>query len=435
MQHRITPLRIGLLAVVSAAIAALAYAAFGQSTEAGLFLLANGAALDFNAVMKAIDTLEGKLTAFHTKAEGELKTVGQVSGDTKTAIETLGTEQRTLADRLTQLEQKGLTPPAPEAKAEGWGAQVIKAGGDSLDAFRGRHAKHFGVEIKNTISNTVGNTPDMVRPGIVGGPSRILRLEDLMTRMPCNSDAVQFVRENVFTNAAAETTEATGTLPESSITTTLVTEPVATVGHWLKISRQLAADNAALAVYIEQRLRYGVDLRVDNQIFGGNGVAPNISGITKSGNFTAHGYTSASLTALGLDPAKRFDLIGKMIGDCAANDYPADVILLNPADWWNLRLTKGSDGHYILGNPGENVAPMLWGVPVVASNAVTADTVAVAGMNQAATFYDRETVEVGMSESDGDNFTKLLITLRAHRRCMLAVERPAAIRYGDLTPA
>ena len=58
----------------------------------------------------------------------------------------------------------------------------------------------------------------------------------------------------------------------------------------------MAADNNALTAYIDLRLRYGVNLRVENQIVGGNGTAPNMSGFTKSGNFTAHGYTAASLT-------------------------------------------------------------------------------------------------------------------------------------------
>jgi HK97 family phage major capsid protein len=390
---------------------------------------------DFNAIMKAIEAVEGKLKAFDDQAAGQLKTLGKVGEDTKTAIENLGTEQRTLADRLVQLEQKGFAPPTEKAPdADTWGAQLIKTGGDVLQAFRNKQVKDFGVTIKNTISNVVGNTPDQVRPGIVGGPSRILRLEDLFPRLPCSSDAISYVRENVFTNAAAETTEANA-LPESSVTTSSITEPVATIGHWLKITRQLAADNAALAAYVNLRLRYGVDLRVDNQLFGGNGVAPNISGLTKSGNFTAHGYTAASLTARFGASYTRFDLIGAIIGDCAANDYPADTILLNPVDWWTMRLAKGSDGQYIMGSPGADIAAVLFGLPVVASNAVTADTVGVGSMQQAGTFYDRQEVEIAMSEHDGTNFQSLLVTLRAHRRCALAMERPAAFRYGDLTPA
>lgn len=429
-----TPLRAGIWLALFAIGAAISYALFGPTTEAALFLIAEGAgAVEFTKVMKAIEALETKLQAWDTKASGEMQTLGKVSTDTKTAIDNLGTTQRELADRLAQLEQKGLTPPTDKPADASWGAQVIKSGGESLTAFRGQHAKHFGVVIKNTITNTVGNTPEQQRPGIVGGPFRMLRLEDLMPRIPTTSNAIEYVRENVFTNSAAEATEGNA-LAESSVTTAVVTEPVATVGHWLKISRQLAADNAALAAYVNLRLRYAVDLRVENQIFGGNGVAPNMSGITKAGNYTAHGYTAAALTGLGL-ANNRFDLIGKVIGDCAANDYPADVILVNPADWWTMRLTKGSDGQYIMGSPGADVTPMLFGLPVVGSNAVTADTVAVASMRQAATFYDREEVEIAMSEHDGDNFQRLLITLRAHRRCALAVERPAAIRYGDLTPA
>ena len=49
--------------------------------------------------------------------------------------------------------------------------------------------------------------------------------------------------------------------------------------------------------------------------------------------------------------------------------------------------------------------------------------------------HNREGVTVEMSDSDSDNFTKNLITIRAERRLALATERPAAVRAGDLTPA
>lgn len=428
-----------VLAIMALALFAVA-AYFGhvyllglQPHEAGAMMLAEGGVMDLNQIMKALDALEGKLKGYDDRATAELKSMGKVGTDTKSAIDNLGIQQRELADRLTTMEQKGQLPKDDgKPAAESWGAQFVKSAniGDLMNG----NTKSASYTVKNTVTNTVGNTFDQLQPGIVGGSFRRFRLEDLLVRMPCNSDAVQYVRENVFTNTAAETTEANA-LPESSVTTSLVTEPVATIGHWLKISRQLAADNKALAVYIDLRLRYGVDLRVENQIFAGNGVAPNMSGMTKAGNFTAHGYTAAALTALGLDANKRFDLIGKIIGDMEANDYYADVIMLNPADWWTMRLTKDAQGRYILGDPGSMVPPSLFGRPVVSSNAVTPDNVGVADIRQAGTFYDRETVEVAMSEHDGDNFQKLLITLRAHRRCMLAMERPAAFRYGDLTPA
>lgn len=383
-------------------------------------------------LLKGLENIEANLKAQAEKAEAEFKAIGKVSQDTQTAIDNLGVKQRELADEILALKQKGIKiDDQPELK-EDWGAQFVKT--DSYKAFQAKQSQKASFEVKNTVTNTVGNTFSDRKPGVVGGAFRILTLESLLASMPTTSNAVDYVRENVFTNGAAEAAEG-AQKAESSVTTTLVTEPVATVAHWIKISEQLASDNAALAAYIDLRMRYGVNLRVENQIIAGNGTAPNISGFTKSGNFTAHGYTAAALTAAGLSATNRFDLIGKIVGDCWAADYPADAIVLNPADWWTLRLTKDSQGRYILGDPGESVAPSLFGVPVVASNAVTADNVLVASLANAATFYNREGIRVDLSNSDSDNFTKNLVTIRAERRCMLAVERPAAVRYGDLTPA
>lgn len=380
-------------------------------------------------IMTKLDAIENNLKTFAQKAEDESKLNGQVSVDTQAAIDAIGLKQRELADEILLLKQ-AKTSNSDETKTDDWGAQFTKS--DGYKAFVGGRAQKASFEVKNTVTNTVGNTFTARAPSIIGGAFREFTLESLLTTLPTTSNAVEYVRENVFTNTAAETAEGLAK-PESAITTVLVNEPVATVAHWLKISKQLAADAPALAAYIDLRLRYGVDLRVENQIINGNGVAPNMSGFTKAGNFTAHGYTAASLTALGL-LNNRFDLIGKIIGDTEAADYPADAIVLNPADWWTMRLAKDTQNRYILGDPGMDVAPSLFGRPVVSSNGITADNVLIASLRLAATFYNREGITVQMSDSDSDNFTKNLITLLAERRCMLAVERPAAVRYGDLTP-
>lgn len=378
-------------------------------------------------IMKALDVLEAKISDFAKKAEDEAKATGKVSADTQAAIDGLGLKQRELADEILQLKQSQKAP-AEDSKIEMWGEQFVK--GDAYKAFVGGSAQKARMEVKNTVTNAIGNTFSDRKPGIVGGPSRILTLESMLTSLPTSSNAVDYVKENVFTNAAAEVAEG-GIKPESSVTTTLVTEPVATVAHWIKISKQLASDNSALAAYINTRMVYGVNLRVENQIINGTGVAPNISGFTKAGNFTAHGYTAAALGTVN----QRLKLIRKMIADAWASDYPADTIVMNPADWAEIELLVDAQNRYLVGDPSAAVAPRLWGLPVVVSNAMTADNVLVAALGLSATFYNREGVVVELSDSDSDNFTKNLVTVRAERRCMLAVERPAAVRYGDLTPA
>src|SRR5690606_3058242 len=123
---------------------------------------------------------------------------------------------------------------------------------------------------------------------------QMLTLESLFPGAPTGSNAIEFTKEASFTNSAAETAEA-GDKPESALTWSLVNMPVSTVAHWIKISRQLASDNAALAAYVNGRMVYGVNRRVESQLATGNGTAPNISGFMKSGNYTAHGYLSGDL--------------------------------------------------------------------------------------------------------------------------------------------
>ncbi|MEH6436692.1 phage major capsid protein [Massilia sp. DD77] len=386
-------------------------------------------------IMDALGKVESKLDDMSKKSEEEIKNLGKVSNDTKTAIENLGVEQRTLADRLVKLEQRGTQVKDDEGKDIALPGQLFVKS-EAYTAFMGANAKQkvFGeVEMKNTVTNAIANTFSERRPGLVEGAFRVFTLEQLLTKIPTSANSVEWVRENVFTNAAGETAEGTAK-PQSSITFTPGVMPVSTISHFLKITTQMASDNAALAAYINRRMIYGVNLRAETQIFAGNGVGANMSGLALAGNFTPHGYTAAGLTALDL-ANNRFSLIGKMIGDCAAADYPADVVVLNTVDWWTMRLTTDAQGRYILGDPGSDAPPRLFGVPVVASNSVPAGNVWVGSLAQAATLHDRENVGIALSDSDGDNFQSGLITIRADRRLALTVEKPAAARYGALKPA
>ena len=128
-------------------------------------------------------------------------------------------------------------------------------------------------------------------------------------------------------------------------------------------------------------------------------------------------------------------LIRKMIADCWANGYPADAILVNPADWATIEIelmtTAANQARVSTNAMG---TAMLFGLPVVQSIGITADTLLVGAFRQSCTVHNRQGMMVDMSNSDDDNFTKNLITIRAERRLALTVERPAAILGGDLTP-
>lgn len=383
-------------------------------------------------IMKALDGVEERLKTWQDKADGELKTLGKVTQDTKTALDNMGLEQREMADRLLKLEQRKSATGEEPTVEDGYGEQFVKSA--NFEQFVKAEARgRMRVELKNTVTNPIANTYSERRPTLVEGPTRVFTIEQQLTRIPTTAPSIDWTRENVFTNAAAETAEGAAK-PQSSITFTTGTMPVSTVAHWIKITRQLALDNAALAAYINRRMVYGVNLRVETQLLTGNGVAPNINGLLNTGNFTAHGYTAASLTAAGVTN-NRFDLIGKAMGDAALADYPADTVILNTGDFWTMRLAKDTQGRYLLGDPGSGAMPGFFGARAIPSNAMPAGNVWVGNLAEAATLWTREGISVEMFDQDENNAQLNLITIRAERRLALTVEKPAAGRYGALVPA
>lgn len=382
-----------------------------------------------NQVMKACEAIEQQLVKFAEKTEAEIKAAGSQSADTKSAIDGLSIKQRELADRILGLEQRGTAQNDQQTKSEGWGDQFIKSA--NYTAFAGGNTQKARFEVKNTLTGADATVAPDRKPGIIPGAFQALSLEGLFNALPTSSNAIEFTKEASFTNNAAEAAEGAAKA-ESAITFSLVNMPISTVAHWIKISRQLAMDNTALAAYVDTRMRYGVNRRVETQLAVGDGTAPNISGIFDSGNYTAHGYLSG---ALGSTLAK-FVLIRKVIGDLVNAGYVPDAILLNPVDWatmeTELLTTAAGQVPFKYDDAG---MPRLFGLQVVQSVGTAADTFAVGAFGQAGTIHNREGVVVELSESDSDNFTKNLVTIRAERRLALAIEVPAAIRGGDLTPA
>lgn len=85
----------------------------------------------------------------------------------------------------------------------------------------------------------------------------------------------------------------------------------------------------------------------DAIINGDTGV--NITGIKA----LASAYSPIPQLATHTDP-NNYDVIGCVIAWLETLGYMPDAILLNPVAWANMKLQKGSDGHYVLAN-GESI--------------------------------------------------------------------------------
>jgi len=263
--------------------------------------------------------------------------------------------------------------------------------------------------------------PD-AQPGVLQKLFQPLRIADLLASGTTDSNVVRYIEETTATNAAASVAEGAAK-PESTLILSQVDEPVRKVATFLPVTDEMLEDVSQLRSYIDGRLRLFVEQREESLIYGGDGIAPNLSGlITRSGVQTQ---------AKGADSAH--DAIYKAMTKVRNVFLEPDGIVINPADWEEIRLAKDSSGQYYGGGPftgayGNNgIAPNnLWGLPVVVTTAATAGTALVGAFRTGAQVFRRNTLTVEASNSHADFFQKNLTAIRAEVRLALAVFRPSA---------
>ncbi len=390
-------------------------------------------------VKSAVDGIklkQGEIDAFLKKmSEEDLATTDKVAKDALAAANAASEAVKGFADRIVENEQKLFdNVNSGSAAPKTLGQLVIET-----DAFKDfasgqtnrAHMSFDGNVMANTIIGQEGSPPAnsdvLVEPqrlqGIIPGAFRRLRVADAIPSGSTSSNMVEYTRELAFTNSAAETAEG-DTKPQSAITFELQNAPVRTIAHWLKLSKQVRDDAPALQSHIDGRLRYGVELRIDNQLLTGNGTGQNLEGLLADGNYTSFSPVAGET---------QLDSLNRMKYLVDASDYLATAIMINPKTWGEIERIKGDDDHYVVGNPLSPIGPVLWGLPLVITNAMPEGKAHVSGINVLAQTFTRSGTVVEIFEQDETNVQKNLLTVRAEARLALAVYTPAASRYGALT--
>ena len=109
-------------------------------------------------------------------------------------------------------------------------------------------------------------------------PQRQLFVRSLIPTTMVTSDKVGYVKQTVFTNAAAAVA-AGAVKPQSTITVAREEAPIRVIAHVTEgIDRSLLTDYDQATGIIDNQLRLGVLLEEEDQIINGDGTAPNISG-------------------------------------------------------------------------------------------------------------------------------------------------------------
>lgn len=265
-------------------------------------------------------------------------------------------------------------------------------------------------------------------PGIVQTLFKRLVVADLMASGTADSNAITYMVETLFTNAAAPVLEGAAK-PESALVFDQKTDAVSKIAHWLPVTEELLEDVAAIASYIDARLRMGVQLAEEDQLLNGNGTAPNLLGI-----LNRPGLATAVARNVGATPPEtNADAILRQISAIATTAfvYP-DGIVMNPANLFTILTSKDSSGAYYGGGPF-SVLPTatIWGTPVAPTPSIVAGTALVGAFSTQSQVFRKGGMRVEASNSHQDFFIKNLVAIRAEERLALAVYRPGS--FGKVT--
>lgn len=377
----------------------------------------------------------------------EIKELGEASAETKSALEKSQAEFAELkglfekADaKLQELELKGQRPNGGAMEVKSLGEAFTESEvGMSLKSDQGLGRKV--VIEKKDITSGAASAGALIRPDrdsrVFQNPNRPMRIRDLIPTVPTSSNAVEVMRENVFTNNAAPQAGELATKAKSEITYELLTYPVRTIAHYVHASKQVLSDAPMLQSLINGRLTYGLDLESDDQLLLGDGTGQNLTGVLVDADISdigeiANGTTDAEL------PAAMIDHIRSAVTTCQTFDYyNMNGLVMNPVDFATLETAKATDGHYILVPfaATNSQTTQIWRVPVVITNAMPVGQFLIGDWTMGAVIYDRESVSVAVAEQHGTNFVENAVTIRGEERYTLGVPLPKAFCKGQFTVA
>jgi len=361
--------------------------------------------------------------------------IENVLADVRSAVGQFVTNQKGRIDRIERFIENIEAEQARRNLPTGGGARTLAEHLHQSAEFkqfvannaRGKCVVHIDHKAISNLGYSDGAIlPSARLPGIVGPPAPRLRVRDLVPRYRVDAGQIEYVKENVFTNAASPVAE-TVSKGESDLTLTASIVPTVTISHWISASRQALEDLSVLRSYVDLRLTQGLLDAEDSELLIGSGTGGHINGLVTQAETYSGGYQSGDTL---------IDKVNRVIGDLESNGYDPDGIVLHPSDWrgmTSIKTNAGGEntGQYLLASPTSGAPSNLWGLKVSVTRAMPQGSYLVGQFAGSASVFEKLPLQIELSTEHSDFFIRNLVAIRAEERIALAVFRPAAFRFGS----
>ena len=258
----------------------------------------------------------------------------------------------------------------------------------------------------------------------------ILSIRDMLNNTPTQSDTIKYVK-HIATTRGAATVARGGLKPFLKIEFSSTTVNVETIAVLSKVTEQDIDDAPRLIAYINGEMNLDVKVEEERQIAWGTGVNELLGLFAPANAIPEFARAEVGDTII--------DTIRRMRTDLRKKKVQPNFVAIDPIDWEEVELAKGSDTHYLWGLITDLRGPRIWSLRVVESDAMTNPDTGERRMlmgdgTRGATIYDRNQIQLAVGLMD-DDFGRNLRTLRAEERLALAVKRNFAFEYATTAAA
>jgi hypothetical protein len=357
-------------------------------------------AMEAKASKEEVEAMKAELSDTMTKQFVALQTVLKDQGILmkKLTREEVAKKETTLKELLAEKAD------ALKALAKGESRQNVRLTVNKADMSLG--------------GNTTGQIPQADRNPMIGDVNeRMITLLDLVSSGMIGSN----VKEWVYVANESGTAGSTGEgLIKNNIDFDLIvgSNKVEKVTAYITATDEMLDDVEGVESLIQNKLTTKVRLALEKYVYDGDGVSPNLEGIS-----TVAPVFAAGAFAGTVDNANNVDVLAVAQNQIELANCPMPTaIFMNPSDVTSLLLEKVSstDKRYI--ERLQMIAGTLSfdGVPVVKSTMVPQGSFLMGDFTKANVDYKQGfTVEIGYN---GDNFVKNFKTIRGEVRAVCYVE-------------
>jgi len=391
------------------------------------------------------------LVAAQAIVEGAKSAVRSMTDDEKSQVEVHLKEVEELdvqikdadADQERLGRLKALTPAAKEGGQPKDGPEIARTLGEHF----AKSVGEAGFARLKAISGHTVSAPEYVKaatdPQVTTGFGLMLTevdrsivhanrpgpvVADLLSAGTLSGNAITYFIEGALEGDFATVAES-GAKPQfHNADPTPVTDALKKVAGWWDTSDEMVEDLPFMVSEINNRGLYRLSMVEEAQLVSGAGTGSTVQGLLNRVGI------QTEVQAIAPDSAQ--DALFRAITKVqTATGLPADGIIINPADYQKLRLSKDANGQYFgggffsgqYGNGGVISQPPLWGLTTVVTTATAAGTAIVGAFKQSGTVYRKGGVRVESTNSDLGKFTSNIVTTRIEERVALALRIPLGV--------